>query len=359
MVKRLDKAARSNGANEKADGGSVSAVPDAIRSGCTNPLLTFLCVIGSCCILLFVLDWKEAPWDTLGSSVSVKSGNGSTSAIFMKSDNSILSKGSSTSQALSPGVHQLPGGAAIVVSSKNLILPRTYETAPTVPNDPFAGINLASASKMYDVFTQQRELVKLDIIRDYGDYEKYFTIPTSDGRHSLGNNSMFVSPSQLLAAEEPENFPSNATDLRGFSHFVRKWQIKILQAQINYLKQNKEKKNYKKELARFVWVNGGHSSSAGHGNFFRESYTANLERRVKPVLASLGIDFEGRNYAMGGTSSGEEIAFCSQAVFGKDIDTLTWDYGMGSSELVLSLTPSNICSFILSHSPFRISCYVD
>ena len=52
---------------------------------------------------------------------------------------------------------------------------------------------------------------------------------------------------------------------------------------------------------RYVWATGGHSAAAGHGNLFNESYTAFLERDMKPVFAAIGMEFEGRNFAMGGT----------------------------------------------------------
>lgn len=79
---------------------------------------------------------------------------------------------------------------------------------------------------------------------------------------------------------------------------------------------------------RYVWANGGHSSSAGHGNLYNESYTAVLERDVKPIFAAIGIEFEARNHAMGGTSSGLEISMCYEQIFGSDVDFTTWDYGM-------------------------------
>lgn len=40
------------------------------------------------------------------------------------------------------------------------------------------------------------------------------------------------------------------------------------------------------------------------------------------------MDLVGRNYAMGGTSSGMEISSCMEEIFGMDIDILSWDYGM-------------------------------
>jgi hypothetical protein len=53
---------------------------------------------------------------------------------------------------------------------------------------------------------------------------------------------------------------------------------------------------------RYVWATGGHSASAGHGNLYNESYTAFMERDLKPIFGAIGIEFEGRNYAMGGTT---------------------------------------------------------
>ena len=81
-------------------------------------------------------------------------------------------------------------------------------------------------------------------------------------------------------------------------------------------------------IIRFVWATGGHSSTAGHGNYYDESYTAVLERTVRSVFAAAGIDFEGRNYAMGGTDSAPETAWCIDSIFGAtDPDVLIWDHG--------------------------------
>jgi hypothetical protein len=81
-------------------------------------------------------------------------------------------------------------------------------------------------------------------------------------------------------------------------------------------------------FGKYVWATGGHSAAAGHGNLFNESYTAYMERDLKDVFGSIGLEFEGRNYAMGGTSSGPEISMCFKEVFGQDVDFFSWDYGM-------------------------------
>jgi len=78
----------------------------------------------------------------------------------------------------------------------------------------------------------------------------------------------------------------------------------------------------------YIWVTGGHSASAGHGNLYNESYTAFMERDVKDVFGSIGIDFQARNYAMGGTGSAAEMAMCWSEIFGDDVDFFSWDYGM-------------------------------
>lgn len=55
------------------------------------------------------------------------------------------------------------------------------------------------------------------------------------------------------------------------------------------------------KYSKYVWATGGHSAAAGHGNMYNESYTAYMERDVKGIFESIGIEFEARNYAMGGS----------------------------------------------------------
>jgi len=96
----------------------------------------------------------------------------------------------------------------------------------------------------------------------------------------------------------------------------RKLKIKILQGQAS------------PSPIQFVWATGGHSSSAGHGNLFNESYTQILSQKATDLFAAVGLDFVARPHAMGGTSCGNEIAICSKEIFGDDLDFLSWDYGM-------------------------------
>ena len=62
---------------------------------------------------------------------------------------------------------------------------------------------------------------------------------------------------------------------------------------------------------------------------FDESYTAVMGDALSMILPrALGLEFEAKNYAMGGTDCAEEIALCYESVFGQDVDFFSWDYGM-------------------------------
>jgi hypothetical protein len=148
-------------------------------------------------------------------------------------------------------------------------------------------------------------------------------------------------------------FKSNSKSQRSGDRMRRKMMIKLLQAQ-DAVKQpessnlrapnptvtpaswsNNTARDSRRlkaaDLASFptyVWATGGHSAAAGHGNLHEQSYTAVLERAAKDVFAAVGLNFVGRNHAMGGTSIGPEIAMCAEAIFGNDVDVLAWDTGM-------------------------------
>eukprot|EP00547_Thalassionema_nitzschioides_P000376 CAMPEP_0194201676 /NCGR_PEP_ID=MMETSP0156-20130528/1891_1 /TAXON_ID=33649 /ORGANISM="Thalassionema nitzschioides, Strain L26-B" /LENGTH=686 /DNA_ID=CAMNT_0038926943 /DNA_START=13 /DNA_END=2073 /DNA_ORIENTATION=- len=81
-------------------------------------------------------------------------------------------------------------------------------------------------------------------------------------------------------------------------------------------------------LERFVWSTGGHSAAAAHGNLHNESYTAFLEKGAQDAFLAVGIEFIGRNYAMGGMDSAPHLAICNEAVYGTDADVISWDFGM-------------------------------
>jgi hypothetical protein len=120
----------------------------------------------------------------------------------------------------------------------------------------------------------------------------------------------------------------NATKI-SWDRLKRKLQIKILRGELihDHDADNDESNPLPTSL---VWATGGHSATAAHGNFYDESYTAYLERSSRMIWDN-GIQtvrFVGRNYAMGGTAAGAEVAMCIDAIFGTDIDILVWDFGM-------------------------------
>jgi hypothetical protein len=167
---------------------------------------------------------------------------------------------------------------------------------------------------------------------DYG--EEYFTkIFEVDGK-SRGR-SAFLS--------------ANKEDGISLQRFKRKLKMKLLSVQLSVeserdtvgecdckvgakLNSRSLESNEMSPLAdhheRFVWATGGHSSAAGHGNLFNQSYTAVMEKALVDIFGSIGIEFEARAYAMGGTPAAPEIALCNEAIFGTDPDVLSWDFGM-------------------------------
>lgn len=152
------------------------------------------------------------------------------------------------------------------------------------------GKDLTDRTAMLQLASEARDKVIANIKKDYGIY--------FDGIFKSG-------------------FEPITADGDSIQLLRRKLQIKALTVQVNIMN---EKETCKKEChildqfesspiynstfphyTRYVWATGGHSASAGHGNLFNESYTAFMEHDLKPIFGAIGIEFEGRNFAMGGT----------------------------------------------------------
>lgn len=88
---------------------------------------------------------------------------------------------------------------------------------------------------------------------------------------------------------------------------------------------------------KYVWATGGHSASAGHGNLYNETYTSYMETDLKDIFGAVGIEFEGRNYAMGNTDAATGVSMCWKEIFGEDVDFFSWDYGMVDGNYVAKL----------------------
>lgn len=77
----------------------------------------------------------------------------------------------------------------------------------------------------------------------------------------------------------------------------------------------------------FVFVMGGHSAAAGHGNHFQQSYTLQVQRVLEPVLARLGVYHKSHNYGVGGMGTLQN-GLASADLYGPRMDILLWDCGM-------------------------------
>ena len=94
----------------------------------------------------------------------------------------------------------------------------------------------------------------------------------------------------------------------------RKFIIRILRAQIS------------RKPVPFVWATAGDQVAAGRGNFFAEQYTIVLQKTVETVMAAAGITLQTRPYGMVYLRSSPEIAACCKALFGEDVDLISWDF---------------------------------
>ncbi|CAB9503273.1 expressed unknown protein [Seminavis robusta] len=270
-----------------------------------------------------------------------------------------LQHGSSTLQSTTPSARSRSTRRKLGADCE-----KTCQNAPFKDLEYFDGDVLLKPATMLERLQKSRkEWVEKGLKKDYGakyykdmfePLEKVFNNETKkeeEIRHSAGRQRIFQDPSILPSTKRPENenLPSEGP---AWGRMVRKMQMKILQVQLGVLEERKNakpiclddcsKKNNEEGSRRFLakakasgglytkftWATGGHSASAGHGNLFRESYTANMDRALSPILASIGLDFEARNYAMGGTDSAEEVALCMNSIFGRDVDAISWDYGM-------------------------------
>ncbi|GKZ01025.1 hypothetical protein MPSEU_001053900 [Mayamaea pseudoterrestris] len=239
--------------------------------------------------------------------------------------------------------HQVEFGSTRVKNETLLYETRETGTLLTIPvtsgidiDDPFAYLNqhqviLSLSKQAFDVPSLQANLRQA---------KQQFHDRLEAEYGTQAAQEMFLSRNLTFAS------PLN----RSRHRMVRKLQTKLLKVQLrakddderrrqlhqrsdeqslSNMRQNRHLQDGSDTMmVPFIWATGGHSAAAGHGNYFNESYTARLEQLLAPVFASMGMRFVGRNYAMGGTSSGLEIGACVDQIFGLDIDMLSWDYGM-------------------------------
>jgi hypothetical protein len=81
------------------------------------------------------------------------------------------------------------------------------------------------------------------------------------------------------------------------------------------------------EANPFVIAFSGTSVTAGHDNFFNQSYPLVLERELSRSFTAAGIDLVVRNHAMG-NNPGTPSCFCVGSQLGSDTDVAVWEFGM-------------------------------
>ena len=163
---------------------------------------------------------------------------------------------------------------------------------------------------------QAHEKLTRKLQTQYGQYyEDIFFVKTGKA-----TNQTKISRGSLLF--ESGDSKSNLSKLR----FQRKLMMKLLEASA-YRYDATTSKNGTLDT-KFVWATGGHSATAGHGNFYNESYTAYIQYALEDIFRSVNIELSTRKYGMGGTAAGSELAMCVKEVFGTDFDVLVWDFGM-------------------------------
>jgi len=81
----------------------------------------------------------------------------------------------------------------------------------------------------------------------------------------------------------------------------------------------------------FVLAMGGHSSSAGHGNHFTQSYTLQVQWILEAVFSRLGVRHQARNVGLGGLGT-TQTGVATKQILGHDVDVLMWDSGMTEKE---------------------------
>ena len=71
-------------------------------------------------------------------------------------------------------------------------------------------------------------------------------------------------------------------------------------------------------------VFGGSSVTAGHDNYFAQSYPMIVEKRMKDIFSALNITFIVRNIAMGANACSPYI-MCYESMGGYDADVIGWE----------------------------------
>ena len=189
------------------------------------------------------------------------------------------------------------------------------ETAPLMASHLFTAITSAvggvgprdvTSSELLGRYAIQRRKMELELMEEFGDwYGQIFDPVRLEGVFASG-----------MASRD---------------RLVRRIMIKVAEARVAEMTTKTATGSTDKDpklASTFIWATAGDSAAAGHGNLFDQSYTAVMGRSVHEAFASLGVDFQSKNYAHGGYTSGPELALCMEAVYGPDLDVLAYDFSL-------------------------------
>jgi hypothetical protein len=74
----------------------------------------------------------------------------------------------------------------------------------------------------------------------------------------------------------------------------------------------------------YTMVFGGSSVTAGHDNYYRQAHPFVFERRIKPLLAAVGVDLVVRNIAQGANNC-RPYEYCYDSMGGEGADFIQWE----------------------------------
>lgn len=76
--------------------------------------------------------------------------------------------------------------------------------------------------------------------------------------------------------------------------------------------------------AKFVMVFSGSSVTAGHDNYYNQSYPMIVQKRLGDIFKSLGVELEVRDIALGANPCSPYV-LCYESMGGADPDFLNWE----------------------------------
>jgi hypothetical protein len=74
----------------------------------------------------------------------------------------------------------------------------------------------------------------------------------------------------------------------------------------------------------YTMIFGGSSVTAGHDNYYHQAHPFVFERRIKPLLALIGVDLVVRNIAQGANNC-RPFEYCYESMGGEGADFIQWE----------------------------------